>query len=738
MQVNNSVRSLIQQVFLLIILFALFASAVMSATPVFTGCPEYVNGNHCDSIFFQVVAVDTSNSGNRNNVRYHLVSGPGEIDERTGLWVYHSEDNPLPSKSYPVPEVEIAASIGKDTTHGDENCQFEVYANNQRPRFGRRRCGARVEAKVLQIELYVFEATDGDPCDIVSYGITEVTPEPAGEWHANLADAFLTFVPAYEDQGKSFVFRYFATDGIDTSSCWVEFVVPEAEPFALRIETIEDTFQGTFANIDIFMDEQPLGLGGFNLLVSYDATALTFQVATAGTLHEQCEWEYFTYRYGADGNCNGGCPSGLVRLVGISETNNGPIHPSCYEAETPYTMARLSFLISNDRNLECQFMPIRFFWIDCGDNTLSNEYGTELFIASTVKDWDYDSTGIEDIGPPDSLPSDLGVTGICDIADKEGVHAFIDFYNGGMQIICADSIDDRSCWPDLWGYDRLTIATVINFARYFTHGQTVFAFCLGAEPYDSTACYERASYCTDFNGDGTGLTITDFLTLLSIVVVGNEPDSFCTTAPCVSSDSGYVNWNPYERSVRIEIPEPVGAFYLEFSDSIVPVLWHADEFILMYNYDGANTRCFIYSLEGAAFSGEFELSYSGIGFLNTVRMATYNGVTIPVRFYYPTGVGDDISLVPESFALNQNYPNPFNPITTISFDLPEPSHVKLEIFDITGRKVATIKNNLMTAGTHTITWHGRDDRKQPVASGVYLYRLTTDHTVLSKKMLLIK
>lgn len=86
----------------------------------------------------------------------------------------------------------------------------------------------------------------------------------------------------------------------------------------------------------------------------------------------------------------------------------------------------------------------------------------------------------------------------------------------------------------------------------------------------------------------------------------------------------------------------------------------------------------------------------------------------------------------------QNYPNPFNPTTTIRFQIPEPSNVKLEIFTITGQKVVTLVNHHYDMGTHTVEWNGRDINNQQVVSGVFFYRLTTESRIFTKKMLLIR
>ena len=89
--------------------------------------------------------------------------------------------------------------------------------------------------------------------------------------------------------------------------------------------------------------------------------------------------------------------------------------------------------------------------------------------------------------------------------------------------------------------------------------------------------------------------------------------------------------------------------------------------------------------------------------------------------------------LPTRITLNQNYPNPFNPSTIISYELPEQAHVRLSVYDMTGRQVATLVNEQVSAGTHQVSFNAMN-----LSSGVYMYRLQAGGTVLSRQLTLIK
>ena len=88
---------------------------------------------------------------------------------------------------------------------------------------------------------------------------------------------------------------------------------------------------------------------------------------------------------------------------------------------------------------------------------------------------------------------------------------------------------------------------------------------------------------------------------------------------------------------------------------------------------------------------------------------------------------------PNSIILAQNYPNPFNPTTQITYELPQAEHVRLEVYDMTGRQLATLVDGQVSAGSHTVSFDA-----QNLASGVYIYRLQAGGQLLTRQLTLIK
>ena len=91
------------------------------------------------------------------------------------------------------------------------------------------------------------------------------------------------------------------------------------------------------------------------------------------------------------------------------------------------------------------------------------------------------------------------------------------------------------------------------------------------------------------------------------------------------------------------------------------------------------------------------------------------------------------SMIPEEDTISQNYPNPFNPGTQIEFSLSNTKPVRIDVYDRIGRKVSTLIDGTLERGFHTVTFDGTG-----LASGLYFYRIVTDQTQTTKKMILVK
>jgi hypothetical protein len=127
-------------------------------------------------------------------------------------------------------------------------------------------------------------------------------------------------------------------------------------------------------------------------------------------------------------------------------------------------------------------------------------------------------------------------------------------------------------------------------------------------------------------------------------------------------------------------------------------------------------------------------------YYDRLDVSDYLGRTIVAQFQKggiwidaATAVDVTDGSLPVGYALSQNFPNPFNPSTQISLSLPKTTDLKLEVFNILGARIATIARGKFSAGEHQIEWNAADE-----PSGIYLYRLSTENGVLTRKMSLIK
>ena len=501
-------------------------------------------------------------------------------------------------------------------------------------------------------------------------------------------------------------------------------------------------FQGTYTHVPITLSSDELSLGGYNLLIHYDASALNFVSAEIGYPLRPCShhqgasgWEYFTYRFGADGNCGGPCPSGMLRLVALAETNNGPYHPGCNPYVNPYNLmgeiADLKFYVTNDRTYECVYSEVGFAWIDCSDNSFSDTTGNKLYIAAekAVHTFEWNKLNLDaNLIPCEPFPNMTGVVygGFC-VPDCEAnqskpVYEMIYFMNGGVDIACADSIDARGD-INLNGIAN-EIADAVLFTNFFIKGITAFyddpSVC--GTPLQCATRVQGKVAATDVNNDGRPLTVGDLVYLLRIIVGDALP------IPKLSPFASGATVNFTNGSVATESGSEIGAVYATFAINGAYSVSSKTNMQVESGEVNGELKVLVYSgmsnLSNRIASGTNELfTVSGNVELKSVEVADYYGNMLSTRI-------NKVSL-PTSFALSQNVPNPFNPTTKLGFALPNQTEWTLSIYNVAGQLVKSFSGN--NIGNVSVEWDA-----SMASSGVYFYKLNAGSFSDTKKMVLMK
>ncbi len=539
----------------------------------------------------------------------------------------------------------------------------------------------------------------------------------------------LTFTPPTNDTAQ-YCFRFRAEDACDTVyETWCLNVLPALVCSTCIEVSIEDrgcTNSGQVTSVDIIANVTN-DIAAYDMLIAYDASALSFLRANIGTAIEG--WEYFTYRFGDQGNCEAPCPSGLIRMVAIADVNNGPFHPPAEQLNPDGTIASITFRVSNDLNLGGQNIPIQFFWMDCGDNGFSDPTGQYLYVDNIIYSpegniiWDESN----DAAYPESARfPHVGVPDECLIGDKFEPVRCISLHNGYLCITHPDSIDARGDL-NLNGV-AYEIADAVVYTNYFISGLSAFTISVAGQIAAS-----------DVNADGMTLSIADLVYLIR-VIIGDAPPY---PKKLINSDPviGICSQTGSKATVSLDSEHDVGAALLIFNceggTPNEPVLAEAAEGMeIKSGWLNDEFRVLVYSFEAGA------MIKAGTSDLVNISMSeggTIELVELDVADYYGRVLGSEIgnAMLPLALELSQNQPNPFNPTTTFSMALPTASDYNVTIFNITGQVVKRWIG-YAEAGYITFEWNGRDENGQTVASGIYFYRAQAVGTEAIKKMILLK
>ncbi|MEW5875739.1 MAG: T9SS type A sorting domain-containing protein [Candidatus Zixiibacteriota bacterium] len=466
---------------------------------------------------------------------------------------------------------------------------------------------------------------------------------------------------------------------------------------------------GTVACVYVHIDPD-IPLGGFDLLFSYDLSALSFQ--SVSRLNDLAEWEYWTYRLSANSNCTGGCPSGLIRVVAIADLDNGPAnHPPADAFGLEGNVLELCFLVTSDWNFLGQCLPIDFIVLTCGDNTLASKDGNTTYLP-----FGSDPDCLIGGGPGKPVPVEQ-----------------IQFCGGW---ICVREPQDARGDINLNGVAN-EISDAVLFSNYFIQGSSVWT-----PPYE--AVQEQA---TDVNNDGVTLTVADLVYLIRIITGDAQPFPDDAGNPKVSPYAGeanaFVKVGSDAITVSTNASVDLGGAMLVFRYSDMTVGEAASteaskDMVVRSRADRGELRVLVappMDASGARISaGNNEIvtiPVSGEGSIElvSVELADANGSML---------VSNLAKLeVPKSYALMQNYPNPFNAGTVIRFDLKEASDWTLTVYNITGQVVRTFSGH-DEASSVSVLWDGKDNKTADAASGVYFYRVNAGNFTATKKMTLLK
>ncbi|NMC43450.1 MAG: T9SS type A sorting domain-containing protein, partial [candidate division Zixibacteria bacterium] len=292
------------------------------------------------------------------------------------------------------------------------------------------------------------------------------------------------------------------------------------------------------------------------------------------------------------------------------------------------------------------------------------------------------------------------------------------FRNGGIDIVCADSIDARGD-VNLNGLPY-EIADAVMYTLYFIEGLSAFEY-----PEASIAA-------SDANADGIALSVADLVYLIRVITGDAQP-----YAKLVSSDmnlSSQVLGN--EMTVRYTSGIDAGAALLVFDISGTvgtPRVGNgAAGMDVVSAVNGNELRVLVYNIGSAAITAGIDnvlmtIPVDGSITLRSVEVADFFGATMNVS----------TRELPSRYDVAQNYPNPFNPTTTIALSLPVAGEYHVAIYNVAGQLIRTFDGSA-SAGVVQLVWDGKDASGSTVASGMYFYKATVGDFTATKKMLLMK
>jgi len=294
-------------------------------------------------------------------------------------------------------------------------------------------------------------------------------------------------------------------------------------------------------------------------------------------------------------------------------------------------------------------------------------------------------------------------------------------------------------------------------ARYQKDGYADLSrdFCVLAENYVFDAYLIVEESLGDVNDDGY-INIADLVQIIN-VIVGNTEFSDAQMAIADINQDTYVNIEDVVPLVNIILgytedmlgrSKPVTELEIGFSPSSIRINLNGGVGAMEIHTEGEYELTSIKLPEDWEFyhgpSGMVFVNMKGINVESSIRVDLDGDIDISSHLavdVFGNKIATSISAIPDIYQLHNAYPNPFNPVTKITYDLPEDSFVNLIVYDIMGRQVTTLVNEIKSTGYHQVIWNASE-----YASGMYFIQIISgnfetgenDSFIKTQKLMLVK
>jgi hypothetical protein len=324
----------------------------------------------------------------------------------------------------------------------------------------------------------------------------------------------------------------------------------------------------------------------------------------------------------------------------------------------------------------------------------------------------------------------------------------------------------RSVKKNYWGSSTGPIPTQFvpqdnyDYSLFYTSELSLGTFNYGCDTYTDSAAYELLALALD--AEYAGNFELAYSTLLDLVQVYSEAENaVCQALPHILSsgtNKGVANdslWNYFNLYVPRGMQSLVGRTARQLRNDCWVAMEQYEEavsdFASIANAPETLTdsifallnisQIYLIMSDSLGIPGPLGINESNPGTLNGYCQREDELLSL-LHGGGASNTGSPVAL-PKEFALHQNFPNPFNPATTIRYDLPEISHVRISIYNMLGQKVVTLVDRTIEAGFQRATWD-MSRSGNALASGLYIYQIVADGIetgkkfTTAKKMLMIK